>query len=351
MSVQKPLKYALMVDDGVHPELTWLGGLQLDSPVPKYSTSLGAAFNADSINVMKRIPSSSVNLVFTSPPFALTRQKEYGNEPVDRYLDWFMPFCLEIKRILRPDGSFVLDLGGAWMPGVPVRSVYHLEVAVKLAREFHLAQEFYWYNPSRLPTPAEWVTVRKVRVKDAVNMIWWFGKTEWPKASNQAVLRPYSESMKQLLKSGYKAKTRPSGHEISENFNRDNGGSIPPNLLQIANTESNSRYLRRCKELGIKPHPARFPEALAEFFVDLLTDPGDLVLDPFAGSNVTGAVCNAKGRRWLAAELESRYVEGSAIRFEVGVPYSHGSDQDESNRVVRTRGQKRPAKRVARKGA
>lgn len=299
-----------------HPRLDWIPEVGVEDFCPAYSTSQGAMINADALDVLRSMPTASVDLVLTSPPFALTRKKEYGNEPIDRYLDWFMPFCMEIKRILKPTGSFVLDIGGAWIPGVPVRSIYHFELAVRLAKEFFLAQEFYWYNPARLPTPAEWVTVRRVRVKDAVNMVWWFSKTEWPKADNRAVLQPYSDSMKLLIKQGYNAKRRPSGHDISTKFQKDNGGSIPPNLIQIANTESNSRYLRECKRRNIKPHPARYPESLARFFVDFLTDEEDLVLDPFAGSNVTGAVCEATGRRWLSIELDSKYVEGSIIRFD-----------------------------------
>jgi len=265
---------------------------------------------------MRRIPADSIDLVITSPPFALTRKKEYGNEPVERYLAWFLPFCEEIRRILKPDGSFVLDIGGAWIPGAPVRSMYHFEVAVALSKKFHLAQDFYWYNPSRLPTPAEWVTVRRVRVKDAVNTVWWFSKSENPNADNRRVLLPYSESMKALFKNGYKAKKRPSGHDISKKFNRDNGGAIPPNLLTIANTESNSAYLRRCREYGIKPHPARFPAKLIEFFVDLLLgEQGSLILDPFAGSNVTGSVAEDHGHRWIAIEQENEYMRGSMLRF------------------------------------
>jgi len=265
----------------------------------------------------------------TSPPFALVRKKEYGNEPVERYLDWFLPFCLEIKRILKPTGSFVLDIGGSWTPGAPVRSLYHFEVAVRLSKEFHLAQEFYWYNPAKLPTPAEWVTVRRIRVKDAVR---WFSKEPFPKADNRKVLQPYSKSMQDLIKKGYKAKKRPSGHDISKTFQRDNGGAIPPNLLEIANTESNSYYLRRCRDLGIKPHPARFPESLVRFFVEFLTEAKDLVVDPFGGSNVTGAVCQSTDRRWLTFELESKYLGGSIARFETGTlfdqPYETPQGKD-----------------------
>lgn len=325
-----------------HKGLTWRSELGLSGLTPSYSTSLGAMFNQDSLALLKKIPSCSVDLVMTSPPFALTRKKEYGNEPIERYLEWFTPFCLEIKRVLKQSGSFVLDIGGAWIPGVPVRSIYHFELAVRLAKEFYLAQEFYWYNPARLPTPAEWVTVRRVRVKDAVNMVWWFSKSEWPKADNRAILQPYSDSMKQLLKTGYTAKKRPSGHDISTKFQKDNGGSIPPNLIQIANTESNSNYLRECKKRGLKPHPARYPESLVKFFVDFLTDDNDLVVDPFAGSNVTGSVCDSTGRRWIACELESKYVEGSLIRFDSGTILEGGNSRP-AVAEKKSDGRKRPS--------
>ncbi len=204
------------------------------------------------------------------------------------------------------------------MPGHPVRSIYQFELLVRLCREigFFLAQEFFHYNPSRLPAPAEWVNVRRIRVKDSINIVYWLSKTEYPKADNRKVLKPYSESMKQLLKNGYRAKLRPSGHDISENFGKDNDGAIPPNLLEIANTESNSAYLRRCAEVGIKPHPARFPKEFAEFFINFLTDEKDLVLDPFSGSNTTGYVAEILGRKWIAFELCEEYLMGSKFRFE-----------------------------------
>ncbi|MFO0872520.1 MAG: site-specific DNA-methyltransferase [Phycisphaerales bacterium] len=301
-------------------ELPWLADVGLASVAPFYHTGQGAAFLGDSLEGLRRIPPGTVDLVFTSPPFALTRKKEYGNEPIERYLRWFLPFCEEIKRVLTPTGSFVLDIGGAWIPGAPVRSIYHFEVAIALSKMFRLAQDFYWFNPSRLPTPAEWVTVRRVRVKDAVNTVWWFSKSENPSADNRRVLLPYSDSMKALIKNGYRAKRRPSGHDISTKFGRDNGGSIPPNLLTIANTESNSAYLRSCREFGIKPHPARFPAKLVEFFVDFLLDPDEdaLILDPFGGSNVTGSVAEAKGHRWITFEREDEYMRGSMLRFLEG---------------------------------
>lgn len=283
---------------------------------PAYATRLGRAYCCDALDLFAQLDTDSVALVVTSPPFALTRKKRYGNVSAEEYADWFEPFAAEIHRVLSPTGSFVIELGGAWNSGKPTRSLYQYELILRLGRRFHLAQDFYWYNPARLPTPAEWVTVRRTRVKDAVSLIWWLSKTEHPAADNRRVLRPYSDSMRRLLDTGYKGGRRPSEHVISADaFSRDNGGAIPPNLLEVSNTRSNETYLRLCKSNDMAPHPARFPAELPEFFVKFLTEPGDLVVDPFAGSNVTGAVCEQHGRRWLTSELRDDYVTGSRFRF------------------------------------
>ena len=271
----------------------------------------------------------------TSPPFALLRKKDYGNVAENKYVDWFEEFGHEFYRILKPSGSLCIDIGGSWIPSQPTRSLYHFELLIMLCRKvgFHLAQEFYWWNPSKLPTPAEWVNVRRIRVKDAVNTIYWLSKTPWPKASNKRILFPYSDSMKDLLKNGYKAKQRPSGHDISDKFSIDNQAAIPPNLLAIPNTESNSYYLRYCRENDLKVHPARFPSKLPEFFVRMLTDEDDFVLDPFAGSCVTGEVCEKLGRKWICCELEHDYVRGAVARFDVKAPKESKNGEDISYKL------------------
>lgn len=282
-----------------------------------HATGLGRIYCADSLEVMKTMRPESIDLIMTSPPFALTRKKEYGNERDDEYLKWFRPFAESFHRILAKNGSLVIDLGGAWKPGFPIRSLYHFKILIMLCEDFgfHLAQEFYWWNPSKLPTPAEWVNIRRVRVKDAINTIWWLSKSEWPKASNRRVLQPYSPSMLELLAKGYKAKLRPSGHDISEKFSVNNGAAIPPNLIAMPNTESNSAYMRYCQEQKIKVHPARFPSDLPEYFIRMLTDPGDHVFDPFAGSCVTGEVAERLNRKWVCAELIEEYLKGARGRF------------------------------------
>lgn len=292
---------------------------QLNVPY-SYRTEHGAMYCGDARDLLRGLPDDSVNLVMTSPPFALQRAKEYGNQAQADYCDWLLTFAELVHKKLSADGSFVLDLGGAYEKGVPVRSIYNFRLLVRLVDElgFFLAEDFYWHNPAKLPSPIEWVNKRKLRAKDSVNTVWWLSKTEWPKANVGRVLTEYSPRMQQLLKDPekfYQAKKRPSGHDISMGFGKDNGGAIPSNLLQIPNTDSNSQYLRGCKQVNAPQHPARFPAKLPEFFIRFLTDPDDLVVDIFAGSNTTGFVAESEARRWLGFEAKKEYVAASAFRF------------------------------------
>lgn len=283
-----------------------------------HQTDYGLIYHGDSVFLLDRIiQPASVDLIVTSPPYGLVRKKTYGNVDSHEYLEWFAPFAEAFRRVLKPNGSLVIDIGGAWNPGQPTRSLYHYELLLMLCRDFgfHLAQDFFWWSPSRLPSPAEWVTVRRIRVKDAVDCVWWLSPTPWPKASNRRVPSPYSESMLELLKNGYKAKRRPSGHDISTKFSKDNGAAIPPNLIAIPNTESNSFYLNYCRSNNLTPHPARFPAELPEFFIRMLTDPDDLVIDPFAGSCVSGEVAERLSRRWICCEIIEEYIKGAIGRF------------------------------------
>ena len=285
---------------------------------PIYKTKLGALFCADSLEFMRKLPDDSIDLVVTSPPYALHFKKEYGNANQRDYISWFLPFASEIKRIIKPSGSFVLNIGGSWQPGKPVRSLYHYRVLLSLVDEigFDLAQEFFWFNPAKMPAPAEWVNVRRIRVKDSVEYIFWLVKDPMAQADNRKVLQPYSDDMKRLIKRGVKQTTRPSGHVITGTFATDRGGSIPSNLIQCGNNESNSAYVKSCRLIGKKMHPARFPSELPRFFIEFLTNPGDLVLDPFAGSNTTGYVAEGLKRQWLAVELRADYAEESSLRFD-----------------------------------
>jgi DNA modification methylase len=318
--------------------------MRIPDSEPLFYTELGSAYLGDSLDILPKIPTASVDLICTSPPFALLRKKAYGNVHADDYIEWFLKFAREFRRILKPTGSLIIDIGGTWIKGSPIRSLYHYELVLALCKSteeggcgFHLAQELYWYNPAKLPTPAEWVTVRRERVKDAVNTVWWLSLSPHPKANNRRVLKPYSEAQQKLMRDGYKPKLRPSEHDISDKFGRDNSGAIPPNIINgndetlseeigdpillptnviaASNTSSNDQYLRLCRERNIQPHPARFPKALPEFVINLCTERGDVVLDPFAGSNTTGWVAETLQRRWIAIELVEDYLKGAEFRF------------------------------------
>lgn len=359
----------------------------------------GAAYQGDSRDLLRELRQADekVDLVVTSPPFGLRKKKEYGNEDPEDYIDWFLEFADLVYDVLSDEGDFVVDIGGGWEKGEPIRSTYHFELLVDLAtdggkmdekygRRYNLAQDFYWYNPAKLPTPAQWVTIERIRVKDAVNHVWWFSKDsarhrESAKPDNRSVLKPYSDAQKDLMENGYNDKLRPSGHDISDKFdNPTEDGAIRPNfwnvieharegwgvhdlldlagvsqelretaeengrlaelaelalddeviedlnellpntstespVREIANTRSRTHYLQGCKKLQKDAHPARFPRELPEFFISFLTEPDDLVLDIFGGSNMTGWVAQQANRRWLTFEYADEYLDASRLHF------------------------------------
>ncbi|MBL8060749.1 MAG: site-specific DNA-methyltransferase [Chthonomonas sp.] len=297
--------------------------LLLPGIVPSYRTELGMMVQGKSEEVIQTAEfeklRGKVQLIFTSPPFPLNRKKKYGNLQGEEYLNWIASFAPKWKELLTPTGSIVIELGNAWEQGSPVMSTLALETLIKFKQKgrLKLCQQFIAYNPARLPSPAEWVTVQRIRVKDSYTNVWWMSPTAKPKANNRNVLTEYSDAMKHLLKTGaYNSGKRPSEFAINEtSFLNDNGGAIPGNVLRVANTRGTDEYLRYCAEHNLPLHPARMAYELPEFFIKFLTDPGDLVLDPFGGSNTTGATAERLGRQWISVELDEDYIAGSMGRF------------------------------------
>jgi len=273
-----------------------------------------------------------VNLIFTSPPFPLVRKKSYGNKVGYDYLLWLKDLAPKLSDLLTRTGSIVIELGNAWVKGVPAMSTLPLKalLAFQEAANLHLCQYIICHNPARLPSPAQWVNIKRVRLKDSFTHIWWLSKSEHPKASNRKVLLPYSADMQNLLRTQkYNAGKRPSGHDISpKGFLKDHGGAIsssvvsfaedarvPESLIQMPNTSWDANYREYCKQHEITEHPARMRPELAGFFVQMLTNRRDIVLDPFAGSNTTGAVADFSGRRWIGVEQNKEFIKGSKGRF------------------------------------
>jgi len=302
---------------------------------PIYRTKLGAMYCAEAFelltNKVLRSHRNKVQLAFTSPPFPLNTKKKYGNLQGEQYIEWLANLAPMLRDLITQDGSIVIEVGNAWEPGRPVMSTLVLRALLRFLEKgkLNLCQEFIWYNPARLPSPVQWVNIERIRVKDAFTRIWWMSPTDRPKADNRRVLREYSESMKKLIATGtYNSGYRPSEHRIGKNsFKTNNEGAIPPNvldgdhasslttLLKGTNTRSYDQYQLFCRDRDIPLHPARMPTELAEFFIRFLTDKGDLVLDPFGGSNTTGAVAERLGRRWLSIEANQTYASSSVSRF------------------------------------
>lgn len=309
-----------------------------------YGTRYGKLFIGDSLDIhtkyLRRYYKNKFNLIITSPPFPLNNKKRYGNLQGENYYNWFVNLAPVFSALLTDDGSLVIEIGNAWEPGRPVQSLLHLECLFGLVRnpdaDLRLIQEFICYNPSRLPSPAQWVTVNRIRTVDSYTHVWWISKNDFPKADNSKVLRPYSKGMQRLIETKkFNSGRRPSEHEISSTaFTKDNGGSIahnffelepidpsrgvrlPHNVLSFSNTNSNDYYFRRCRQDNITPHPARMHGGLVNFFTEFLTDENDLILDPFAGSNTTGYYAEKLKRRWISIEVNADYAYDSIIRFE-----------------------------------
>ncbi|WP_200926414.1 site-specific DNA-methyltransferase [Pedobacter sp. Leaf41] len=311
---------------------------------PTYKSNKGILIQGNSIDLLANgaeldYLKGKVNLIVTSPPFPLNNKKQYGNEKGEEYKEWFIKLAPIFSELLADDGSLVIEIGNAWEPERPVQSLLHLECLFGLVKHptanLRLIQEFICYNPSKLPSPAQWVTVNRFRTVDSYTHVWWIAKSDLPKADNSKVLRPYSKSMLKLLKTQkYNAGKRPSEHQISEKgFLKDNGGSIshnffemenldekrdvrlPHSVLSFSNTNSNDYFLKTCRGKGITPHPARMSGGLINFFTQFLTDENDLVLDPFSGSNTTGYCAEKLNRKWVSFEIKDEYVEQAILRF------------------------------------
>ncbi len=309
----------------------------------EYNTKYWKIYQWDSLNLLSwklwKELEWKVDLLITSPPFPLNAKKKYWNLQWDEYLNWFISMAPIFSKLLSETWSIIIEVWNAWEPWRPVQSLLNLKSLLWFVENkeawLKFIQEFIVYNPSRLPSPAPWVTQKRIRTIDSFTHVWWLSKTDFPKADNSKVLRPYSKSIKSLLKNKkYNSWIRPSGHYISEkSFFTEHKGSImhnvieldplnensdvkfPENILSISNWWEDS-FLKKCKEKWIKPHPARMNWKLVSFFVEFLTDKWDLILDPFAWSNTTWYISEIMERNWIWCEMDLDYITQSKLRFE-----------------------------------
>ena len=287
-----------------------------------YSTDLGLAFHSEASKFVESKFASdfagTVDLILTSPPYPLVAPKAYGNKIGEEYKSELVYIFSSALPLLKETGSLVVEIGNAWEPGLPEMQTLPVETLIDIKNELNLrlCQMFVWDNPNKIPGPASWVNIKRIRVKDSFTHIWWFSPTAFPKANNRNVLTPYKPGMEKLLSTQkYNRGVRPSGHDVGEGFLMRNEGSIPSSVLSYSNSKESADYKLWCDQGGFPRHPARMPSDLAKFFINLTTEPGDLVFDPFGGSNTTGRAAQDLGRRWMITEMSKDYIDGSKGRF------------------------------------
>jgi site-specific DNA-methyltransferase (cytosine-N4-specific) len=288
--------------------------------VTLYTTSLGSFLWGHAEDVISSLDRGSVNLVFTSPPYPLLRKKEYGNLNGEAYLNWLEDILGLHLEALAPHASLLVNLGEAYeQRGSPALSTYREELTIRARKNLGLSLfgKYYWHNPSK-PPAGHWVTHAKCRPKNDAEEILWFAKTgESPRFYGENALRPYGATMRKLLERGGDSRAkRPSGHGDSKNgFSVDRGGSWPGQVISLPNAASNGPYFSFCRDHGLPPHPARFPEKLAHLMVSTHSQKGDLLFDPFGGSGTMAEMAEALERRWVVGERDLNYSISSIGRF------------------------------------
>lgn len=275
----------------------------------------------DCENIMRDFPAKSVDLVLTSPPYA--DQRNYGTESSsispDDYIKWFAPKARQIFRVLKDNGSFVLNINDKVVDGYQHLYVFELVIYLSKKVGFHLVRDYIWYNPATPPN----VFSRGGfgRTKKSHEYCFWFSKgPEWT-FNLDPIRKPYGKDMQKFLQGKGKgdraANIRPSTHNFNcEKVWVNNGGSDPGTVIEIGNTNSNDVFSKLCKERGVA-HPARFPEKLAEFFILSGTEEGSLVLDPFSGSGTTAVSAAKNGRRWIGIDANRDFCDLAIARMEM----------------------------------
>lgn len=263
---------------------------------------------------LKRLPDECVDLVFTSPPYA-DQIKDYGEKvkriSTDKYVEWFIPKVKELYRVLKPTGSFVLNISDKLVGKYQDLFVFKLVVAICEDAGFHLIRDYIWYNPATPPNVFSRGNMG--RTKKSHEYCFWFSKSDEWTFNMDPIRKPYSKDMQKFLEGKGKGdradNTRPSRHNFKLDQKWQNhGGSDPGSVITLGNTSSNDAFHKLCKAAGIS-HPARFPQKLAEFFILSGSNEGDVVLDPFSGSGTTAVVSERLGRNWICIEINPQFCE------------------------------------------
>jgi DNA modification methylase len=250
----------------------------------------------DCLEVLRKFPDNTFDLIVTSPPYADKRKQTYGGVPPEKYVKWFIPRSAQFLRVLKPSGTFILNIKEKVEDGE--RHTFVIELILALRQQGWLwTEEFIWHK--RNCYPGKWPN----RFRDAWERCLQFNKTRKFKMNQEAVMVPMGDWAKTRLKALGKNDVVRFDSQVGSGFGKNIANwlkrdmAFPTNVLHLAT------------ECGNKSHSAAFPEALPEWFIKLFTDEGDWVLDPFVGSGTTCTVASRMGRNSVGVELLQEYVE------------------------------------------
>lgn len=283
---------------------------------------MGKFICGECLDEMKKMPDESIDFIFTSPPYA-DQIKDYGSTSVrikpNQFDNWFLPRAVEMHRILKKNGSFVLNINDKLDGKYQSTFVFKLVVMLVEQVGFHLVRDYIWYNPATPPNVFSRGNMG--RTKKSHEYCLWFSKSEDWVFNMDAIRKPYSDRMIDFFQAkprgGRDSNSRPSRHsfDLSHKW-KDLGGADPGSVISISNTSSNDTFHRLCKQFGIV-HPARFPEALVEFFIKAGTNEGAVVLDPFSGSGTTAIVATKLNRDFQCIEINPDFCKMAEKWYDV----------------------------------
>lgn len=252
---------------------------------------------------LRELPSESVDLIVTSPPYADQRAKTYGGVKPDQYVEWFLPIADELQRVLKPTGTFVLNIKERAVNGEP--HTYVIEIILEMKKRGWLwTEEFVWHKKNCYP--GKWPN----RFRDAWERLLQFNKQRQFKMNQEAVMVAVGDWYDNRMRNLSDTDRMRDESKVGSGFGKKVENWLGRDMVYPTNV------LHRATECGNRNHSAAFPHWLPDWFIDLFTDPGDVVLDPFIGSGTTAFAALAKGRDVVGIELYEPYYEELRQRLE-----------------------------------
>lgn len=288
-----------------------------------FHTELGMAIWSRHQNVFPLLD-EPIHLCISSPPYPLRQARAYGNPDEVQYVDFICEALDPVVRNLAPGGSVVLNISNdIFTHKSPARSLYIERLTLALHDRLGLAlmDRIPWVNYSKPPGPTYWACVNRVQLTTAYEPVLWFTNDPLKvRSDNRRVLEAHTERHRKLMHAGGAGRTAEYGdgaYQIRPNsFGRITAGKIPRNVFERGHAcRDTAAYRQHAKELGLPPHGAMQPTSLPDFFIRLLTEPGDLVADLFGGTTKTGLTAERLGRRWIVTEWILQYLRSAAEMY------------------------------------